>query len=198
MTGDSGRVISLLHPHMVCLSSLDLLADCFTVANATDNPVPMSGWTVQSETYDSSHGWTGTQTFTFPEGYSLEASGTLTVWSGRVTDRDQDVYGRFRGRVRKGAAASPHGVWVNHEEADAEAEAEEGLQGHCFWTGRFIWNNAGDTAGLYDADGVLQDRLIATAASSMKLRRRDEPDDGIDDDNHGDGEYRVVRPPLAL
>ena len=158
---DVGKIASrwtaLLRPDTMCLSSLDLVGDSFTVANDTNSDVVMTGWTVQSETYDSKHGWTGTQTFRFPDDYTLESGSKLTVWSGRATDHDDDVFGLFRGRVCKGAETT-NGVWT-----DQKQEGQDSGMAHCYWTGRYMWNNDGDVAALRDADGVLVDRLLASA-----------------------------------
>ena len=117
----------------------------------TRTPTFSTGWTVQSETYDSDHGWTGTQTFNFPDGYMLQPGGKLTVWSGRATGKD--IFSRFRGRVREGAANAPHGVWI-----DGERE-QDGIA-HYLWTGRYMWNNDGDIAVLRDAEETANRLLL--------------------------------------
>ena len=63
---------------------------------------------------------------------------------------DDDVYGVQRGVVREACLGAPLSISVD----------DEGMQ-HTFWTGRHMWNNAGDTAGLYNTEGVLLDRVIA-------------------------------------
>lgn len=148
------RWAALLRPGAISLSSLDLLGDSFTVANGTNSDILMTGWTVLSETYDSKHGWTGTQTFNFPDGYMLRSGGKLTVWSGRTTGKD--IFSRFRAQVREGAASAPYGVWIDRE------REQEGMA-HYLWTGRYMWNNDGDAAALRDADGNVLDRLVASA-----------------------------------
>ena len=73
--------------------------------NAGDEPVDLSGWTVEDE---AAHG------YEFPQGFTLDAGATATLRTGSGTDTDTDLY---------------------------------------WGSGSPIWNNAGDTVILSNAEG---------------------------------------------
>jgi len=51
--------------------------------NAGDDPLDLSGWTVEDE---------AGRTYTFPDGFVLDAGGTVTLRTGTGTDTDADLY----------------------------------------------------------------------------------------------------------
>jgi competence protein ComEC len=51
--------------------------------NTGDDPLDLSGWTVEDE---------AGRTYTFPDGYVLDAGGTVTLRTGTGTDTDADLY----------------------------------------------------------------------------------------------------------
>jgi hypothetical protein len=71
----------------------------------------LSGWRIEDE--GPNH------TYRFPDGFMLEPSGTVLLFSGCGTDSAAELY------------------WCNQ--------------------GSAVWNNDGDTASLFDGDGVLVD-----------------------------------------
>ncbi|GAA0551941.1 lamin tail domain-containing protein [Halorubrum ejinorense] len=73
--------------------------------NAGEEPIDLSGWTVEDE---AAHG------YAFPQGFTLDAGATVTLRTGSGTDTDSELY---------------------------------------WGSGSPIWNNAGDTVILSNADG---------------------------------------------
>ncbi|MFW5999966.1 MAG: lamin tail domain-containing protein, partial [Halorubrum sp.] len=73
--------------------------------NTGDEPIDLSGWTVEDE---AAHG------YEFPQGFTLDAGATVTLRTGSGTDTDTELY---------------------------------------WGSGSPIWNNAGDTVILSNADG---------------------------------------------
>ena len=75
---------------------LDLANDCVTVRNEGRAAVPLTGWQL--------HSLTGGQHFAFPDGTTLAAGATVSVWSGRqgqqrqqAAEDDVDDEGKARG-----------------------------------------------------------------------------------------------------
>jgi competence protein ComEC len=52
-------------------------------ANSGDEPLDMNGWTVEDEVG---------KTYTFPDGFTLEAGATVTLHTGSGTDTATDLY----------------------------------------------------------------------------------------------------------
>ena len=73
--------------------------------NAGDEPIDLSGWTVEDE---------AARSYEFPQGFTLEAGATVTLRTGSGTDTETELY---------------------------------------WGSGSPIWNNAGDTVILSNADG---------------------------------------------
>ena len=107
------------------LVKLDLANDCVTVRNEGRAAVPLTGWQL--------HSLTGGQHFAFPDGTTLAAGATVSVWSGR------------QGQQRQQAA-----------EDDDDDEGE-----HLFWTRTSVWNDDGDAVSLRSAADVEVDRRDA-------------------------------------
>jgi len=101
----------------IVIAKLDLIADYVSIANRGGDTTDLKGWFIKSCVGDGQH-------FVFPEGTELAPGQTITVWSGKNSDKRHNP---------------PFSL---------------------SWTKRFIWNNKGDNAALYNSDGDLVDKVM--------------------------------------